>query len=166
MIQKKVCMLGGFAVGKTSMVQRFVSSMFSDKYLTTVGVKIDKKVVETEGQAVTMMLWDLAGEDEYQKIQTSYLRGAAGYLLVIDGTRISTLETARSIRERIEMELGQLPFVLAVNKADLKSDWEFEEADCAELLEEGWMVTETSAKTGKGIEQAFLDLAAAMIDRG
>ncbi len=163
MIQKKICMLGGFAVGKTSMVQQFVSSLFSEKYLTTVGVKIDKKVVDISGRAVTMMLWDLAGEDGFQKIQTSYLRGAAGYLLVVDGTRRSTLETAFEIQERIEMELGPLPFVIAMNKVDLKADWEFTDEDFAKVCKLGCTTIETSAKTGDGIENAFVKLATSIL---
>ena len=163
MIQKKICMLGGFAVGKTSMVQQFVSSIFSEKYLTTVGVKIDKKVVDVAGRSVTMMLWDLAGEDEFQRIQTSYLRGAAGYLLVTDGTRRSTLDIAFDIQERIEMELGPVPFVVALNKKDLKAEWELDEKDFAKLDELGWTTIETSAMTGEGIEQVFASLASTIL---
>ena len=129
MIQKKICMLGAFAVGKTSMVQQFVSSLFSEKYLTTVGVKIDKKVLEVAGRTVTLMIWDLAGEDQFQKIQSSYLRGTSGYLLVVDGTRRNTLEAAFEIQGRIEREIGPVPFVLIVNKIDLKADWEIESED-------------------------------------
>ena len=82
MIQKKVCMVGTSGVGKTSLVAKFVHSMFSDKYLTTVGVKIDKKTVAVDGNEVMLMIWDLAGDDGYQRLQTSYLRGTSGYLLV------------------------------------------------------------------------------------
>ena len=71
MLHKKICMLGSFSVGKTSLILRFVQSIFSDRYLTTVGVKIDKKVISVDGQDVTLMLWDLYGEDEYQKIRMS-----------------------------------------------------------------------------------------------
>jgi GTPase SAR1 family protein len=78
MIQKKVCMLGSFSVGKTSLVRRFVESMFSDAYLTTVGVKIDKKPLQVEGNDLTLMLWDIYGEDDFQKMRMSYLRGARG----------------------------------------------------------------------------------------
>ena len=70
MIQKKICMLGGFAVGKTSLVARYVTSMFSEKYLTTVGVKIDKKQVAVDGRDVTLMLWDIYGQDDFQDVQT------------------------------------------------------------------------------------------------
>jgi len=73
MIQKKICMLGGFAVGKTSLVARYVSSIFSDKYLSTVGVKIDKKQLNVDGKDVTMMLWDIYGQDDFQTVQPSQL---------------------------------------------------------------------------------------------
>ena len=98
MIQKKVCMVGTSGVGKTSLVAKFVHSMFSDKYLTTVGVKIDKKTVTVDGNEVMLMIWDLAGDDDYQRLQTSYLRGTSGYLLVADGTRHVTLDQAIEIR--------------------------------------------------------------------
>jgi small GTP-binding protein len=68
MIQKKVCMLGTSGVGKTSLVAKFVHSIFSDKYLTTVGVKIDKKTVTVDGNEVMLMIWDLAGDDDYQRL--------------------------------------------------------------------------------------------------
>jgi GTPase SAR1 family protein len=94
MIQKKICMLGSFAVGKTSLIRRFVESIYSEAYHTTVGVKIDKRVVRHNDSDVTLVLWDLYGEDEFQKMRWPYLRGAAGYLLVADGTRRNTLEKA------------------------------------------------------------------------
>ena len=87
MIQKKVCMIGASGVGKTSLVAKFVHSIFSEKYLTTVGVKIDKKTVKVGDDDVMLMLWDLAGDDDFQRLQTSYLRGTSGFLLVADGTR-------------------------------------------------------------------------------
>ena len=99
-LQKKICMLGGFSVGKTSLVKRFVESVFSETYLTTVGVKIDKKTVVLSDRIVNLILWDLAGEDNISSLRMSYLRGAAGYVLVADGTRRSTLNVALSLRER------------------------------------------------------------------
>src|SRR6202007_355940 len=100
-LQKKLCMLGRFSVGKTSLVKRFVSSVFSDAYLTTVGVKIDKKTVDLGERAVNLILWDVAGEDDVSTVRMSYLRGSAGYVLVADGTRLSTLEVALSLRARV-----------------------------------------------------------------
>ena len=163
MIKKKICMLGAFAVGKTSLVQRFVKSIFSEKYLTTVGVKIDKKSMTVGDQAVDLILWDIYGEDEFQKVQTSYLRGAAGYFLVVDGTRRSTLETAFSLRERAEEAIGQVPFVLVFNKSDLQNGWEITPETIDALSKDHAVVIRTSAKTGEGVEEAFLALASMML---
>ena len=113
MIQKKICMLGGFAVGKTSLVSRFVSSIFSDKYLTTIGVKIDRKSVVIDETTINLVIWDVAGEDEFQTVQRSYLRGSSGYLLVADGTRASTFETACSLQQKAEETAGRASHSIA-----------------------------------------------------
>ncbi len=118
MIQKKICMLGTYAVGKTSLVRRFVESIYSDNYLTTVGVKIDKKMVQVQAQQVMLMLWDIQGEESAAALQRSYLRGTAGYLLVADGTRNDTLYTALSIQSETQETVGAAPFLLLLNKAD------------------------------------------------
>jgi small GTP-binding protein len=159
MIKKKICMLGIFAVGKTSLVQRFVKSIFSEKYLTTVGVKIDKKTLNVGNQVVDLMLWDLHGEDEFQKLQISYLRGASGYFLVADGTRASTLDGVLRLKETVDKALGKIPFLLLVNKLDLLDEWAVDEGRLARLLEEDWTILKTSAKSGQGVEEAFLALA-------
>ena len=163
MIQKKICMLGGFGVGKTSLVSRYVHSLFSDQYLTTVGVKIEKKAVDLGTDRVDLMIWDLYGEDDFQKIRTSYLRGSSGFLLVADGTRRSTLATAIALQETAERAAGHVPFLLLVNKADLSERWEIDDAALAHLKGNGWQVLRTSAKTGLEVETAFADLSRAML---
>ena len=157
--QKKVCMLGAFSVGKTSLVKRFVQSIFSETYLTTVGVKIDKKNVELSDRIVTLILWDLAGEDDIASLRMSYLRGAAGCVLVADGTRPSTLEVALSLSRRVEADFGPLPFVLLLNKNDLQADWAIRDDEIEGLRRDGWWVRSTSARTGEGVEDAFGTLA-------
>jgi small GTP-binding protein len=159
LIQKKVCMLGAFAVGKTSLVSQFVRSIFSDKYHSSVGVKVDKKLVVMGDEQVDLLLWDLYGEDEFQKIRPSYLRGSAGYVLVADGTRRETLDRAVALQSRAEEAVGKVPFVLMVNKADLTDKWEVDGEALAELGSRGWSGFQTSAKTGAGVEDAFLTLA-------
>ena len=163
MIQKKVCMLGGFAVGKTSLVSRFVRSIFSEKYLTTVGVKIDKKMVAADGKEVTLVLWDINGQDEFQDVQESYLRGTSGYLLVVDGTRRATLETAAKLQEKAEAVAGNVPFVVVLNKSDLATEWQVDERGIVKFAEQGWTIVRTSAKTGEGVEETFLKLTLAML---
>jgi small GTP-binding protein len=165
MIQKKICMLGGFAVGKTSLVARYVTSLFSEKYLTTVGVKIDKKQVALDGRDVTLMLWDIYGQDDFQDVQTTQLRGMSGYLLVVDGTRRATLETARQVQAKAAAAVGAVPFILLLNKSDLSAQWEIDEQAFFKLAEQGWHVIRTSAKTGEGVEEAFMALTRAMLGR-
>lgn len=163
MIQKKVCLIGAFAVGKTSLMARFIKSLYSDQYLTTVGVKVDKKTVTVNGQEVTLIVWDLAGEDEFQKVQMAYMRGAAGYLLVADGTRRSTIETARMLKDRVAEALGSLPFIFLINKCDLTSEWEVDDQTITELQNSGWRVVKSSALTGEGVEDAFARLAESIL---
>ena len=166
MIQKKICMLGSFAVGKTSLVAQFLTKGFSEKYHTTIGVKIDKKTVEVADATVDLILWDIQGEDSTQQLYLSYLRGVSGYLLVVDGTRRSTLTTAINIQSTVASLLGpQVPFVVLVNKQDLESEWEVKESDLQELAERSWYVAKTSAKTGEEVEQAFLRLASQVMQR-
>jgi small GTP-binding protein len=164
-IQKKICMLGAYAVGKTSLVARFVRSIFSEKYHSTVGVKIDKKTVTIGEQEASLILWDLAGEDELYQVRMSYLRGSAGYLLVADGMRRSTLEKAIELQQRAENEIGKVPFILVINKLDLIENWEITEADVSGLSGREWQVVSTSAKTGVGVEEVFRLLASQTLDQ-
>src|SRR3984885_8979500 len=133
MLQRKVCILGGFGVGKTSLVRRYVQSIFSDTYLTTIGVKIEKKTVNVGAADVALILWDIAGEDEVTTIRTSYLRGAAGYFLVVDVTRGETLEVAKSIQTRVTSEIGSVPFLFLFNKTDLRKQWDIPEQSVEDL---------------------------------
>ena len=158
MIQKKVCMLGSFGVGKTSLVARFVQGIFSTKYQSTVGVKIDKREMKVGDKDVLLMLWDLAGEDSRSQAQTSYLKGAAGYFLVVDGTWSESLATAKSIHKRALETVGEIPFMLIVNKSDLWDKWQITSPDLEKLEAEGWKIQLTSAKTGVGVEEMFTRL--------
>lgn len=156
-------MLGAAAVGKTSLVARYVRSIFSEKYHSTIGVKIDKKTVQHGDKAVNLILWDIYGEDQFQQVQTSYLRGASGYLLVADGTRPDTLDTALVLRGRVHDSVGDLPFRLLINKSDLTDQWALSEAVLEPLREQGWQIIRTSAKTGEGVEKAFVSLTEEML---
>ena len=164
MIQKKVCMLGAFAVGKTSLVARYVHSIFSDKYLTTVGVKIEKRTVDLGDRQVNLVIWDLYGDDAFQRLRMSYLRGSAGYLLVVDGTRRETLDTALGLDDTVEHEIGRVPRLLVLNKADLEPSWELDAGDLSDLSARGWRVIRTSAKTGAGVDETFETLARLVVN--
>jgi small GTP-binding protein len=135
-------------------------AFFLDRYLTTVGVKISKKALQVGDQEWHLILWDLAGEDEFLQIRTSYLRGSSGYLLVVDGTRRATLDTAVGIQQRITEAVGNVPFVMLFNKSDLESEWDVTNEAMAEVTQRGWSWLKTSAKTGVGVEEAFRMLVA------
>lgn len=163
MLQKKICLLGSFAVGKTSLIRRYVDSIFSEAYQTTLGVKIDKKVVSVDDDAVSLIVWDVQGEDHSQDILPAYLQGMAGYLLVVDPTREYTMSNAWLLRSQIEEAVGSTPFVLALNKCDLKQEWTID-PNILEYLQEGAIATiETSALTGAGVEKCFESLADALL---
>lgn len=164
MIQKKICLLGGFAVGKTSLIRRFVTNLFSDTYQTTIGVTIEKKTLRVADQDVTLMIWDLYGEDDFQKMRESYLRGSAGYILVADGLRRSTLDTAESLHQLAQSTLGPVPFVLIVNKVDQHKEWEIDEATLSRLRHNGWLVLTGSAKTGDGVPDLFVQLTQKLLE--
>jgi len=157
-------MLGAFAVGKTSLVQQYVNSIFSEKYHTTIGVKIDQKMVELLGNKVNLILWDIHGEDEFQKVKSSYLNGASGYFLVIDGTRHYTIETARKLHSLAEETIGGKPFIVMINKYDLKDEWEISPEAIAEMQSFGWHTMLTSAKDDMGVDESFLKLAKRMLE--
>lgn len=159
MIQKKIAMLGMYAVGKTSLVRRFVSSIFDEKYHTTIGVKIDKKIVKVKDEDVMLMLWDVAGAEDHFTVPTSFIRGSAGYLVVIDVTRAETLDRGFELISQVEKELGKLPFVVILNKIDLTDQWQLRDEHIARLTQLGCAVIRCSALTGECVEEAFQTLA-------
>jgi small GTP-binding protein len=163
MITKKICMLGAFAVGKTALVQRYVHSIFSDRYLSTVGVKISKKNLLLNNQEISLVLWDLEGKDAYTEVNISYLRGTMGFFVVADGTRRDTLDTALNLRTLALNLTGPVPHCLLLNKSDLSSTWEISGEELAALGEGGLDIFETSAKTGLGVEESFASLAKGML---
>jgi small GTP-binding protein len=161
-VQKKICLLGASGVGKTSLVRRFVTTLFDDKYLTTIGVKVDKKMVRVRDEDVTLMLWDVAGAEEHFSVPSSYVRGAAGYLLVLDATRPETVDAAREIADRVARDVGSLPSVVVINKIDLDGQQKLRHDDPNVLSFGARAVLRSSAKTGEGVEAAFMHLAEAV----
>ncbi len=164
MIQKKVCMIGVFGVGKTSMVKQYVHSLFSVKYHSTVGVKIDRKVVDVDGEPVTLVLWDIAGKDADEDIPPSYVRGAHAVIFVVDMTRRETWAELPALSALVEQTVGVVPTVVALNKADLPEQWAMRPDEEAQLVAQ-WNALRTSAKTGEGVEEVFLRIARAVRER-
>ena len=156
----KLCLLGDFGVGKTSLVARFVHSTFSEKYLTTIGVKVDTKEIERPGHAACrLVIWDIAGRSQLDALNMTYLRGASALLLVADGTRERSLHAALGLLMQARTLLPEAAVVLAVNKLDLIEQWEVAPAAIAELRR-SLPVHETSARSGEGVEAVFAEIAA------
>jgi len=166
-LTSKICVVGDFAVGKTSVVERFVNNHFSDKYLSTVGVKIDTKEIEFPELRVTqkLVIWDVAGADRFGPMELSYLRGANGYIFVADGTRPATLRSVETIHAQIEEKYGPAPGVVLLNKRDLVSEWDISDGRVDELSARYGFVCRTSAKTGDEVEQAMVRLGEMIVER-
>lgn len=154
-ISKKIALLGKFGVGKSSLVKRYVYQKFDESYLTTIGVKVDKKVVDIDGVHLNMLIWDIAGETDMSKIPLQYKMGSHGVLLVFDVTRPSSYseieEDIRSLRE----SLPDAAIQVIGNKVDLLSETQLDEFKNKMTLEN---VIYTSAKTGESVDNAFTRL--------
>ena len=164
--QKKICLIGSYAVGKTNLVSRYVHGVFNDIYLTTRGVKVENKLTVADEERISLVIWDIHGEDAFQKINRTYLRGSSALLFVADGTRPGTLDKVLSLRrETMKLVEGNVPSALAINKVDLKDDWEISEGMLRAVREQDWNVAETSAKSGQSVSAIFEQLVEQMSER-
>jgi len=156
-------MVGSFAVGKSSLVKRFVHESFTGEYYTTVGVKIDRKTIQVGPQSMDFILWDLNGEDAFQSVQMSYLRGMHGYFLVIDGTRKATVDVAMQLDHKIQDAFGPTPRICAINKKDLLTEWELDESTTQSMSLPERPMIHTSASSGEGVEELFQQMGTMLL---
>ena len=159
-ISKKIILVGSFGVGKTSLMGRFVHHKFSEQYLSTLGVKIDKKVINIDDTELTMLLWDIAGEITQSKVPQSYFLGAAGIIFVFDLTRSSTYLNLASELEYLHKILPGVPYCIAGNKKDLLEDGALEKIKNELPIPCDFF---TSARTGEHVEEIFTALGKKMI---
>lgn len=150
----KVVLLGAPGVGKTSLVARYVHSVFSEEHKSTLGVKVDRRTVALEDKTVAMLIWDMHGETEGLDVPANYLSGAAAAIVVVDSTRLETVDIARGLGERFSESSPDAKVTYVANKADLEGDPEA----LAEKLA-GVDVHPTSAKSGEGVEELFVIIA-------
>ncbi len=165
---KKICLLGDFAVGKTSLVRRFVYNLFDDKYISTIGVKVSRKTVAVMTQdgvaELTMMIWDLAGNEEFDHIRASYMRGSAGAVLVCDLTRPSSLIQLRENVTHLRTVVKEPRLILAANKVDLVDERQISEQEIQAIAQElDLPYLYTSAKTEEGVEELFRTLGSRLL---
>lgn len=172
-LKAKICLLGEARVGKTSLIRKFVLNEFDDRYLTTVGTNVSKKVIQLPipqaGLTVDMdlVIWDIMGQRDYRDLLTDrYFEGAQGLLAVADLTQMETLHALYDWIDRADRVASQVPVVLAMNKADLvPSSEEAERAarTLADAFRGDFLMT--SAKTGANVEKAFTRLAALIAEK-
>ncbi len=169
----KVCLVGNPAVGKTSLVRRYVLSAFDDKYLTTIGTKVSKKQLHVldPGQGldaeVDLMIWDIMGQPGFREVlKDAYFFDAKGVLAVADVTRRDTLTDLSSWIRAVEGVTGKVPIVVAINKSDLGGEAQFTQAEAVQAAESlGADILMTSAKMGTNVEEAFRRLGARVLQR-
>jgi small GTP-binding protein len=154
-IQRKVCLLGDYSVGKTSLVRRFVEGQFDDKYLSTIGVRISRRTMMRGDKEINLLIWDLAGAQEFNT-QSSYLVGVTAALIVCDLTRQETLSSYAKYAQQVWAINRAAPLIFVGNKMDMTNARVITDAELhasSELLRGDYMLT--SAKTGQGVEAAF-----------
>lgn len=167
-LSKKVCLLGDFAVGKTSLVRRFVYDLFDDKYISTIGVKVSRKTLAVPTQdggvvELTMMLWDLAGSEDFGQIRGSYMRGASGAILVCDLTRRETLESLAAYLNDLHQVSPSAMAIVVANKSDSPEQQVLlqQVQDAAAALNASYFIT--SARTGESVEEMFRQLSRMLV---
>ncbi len=151
----KVVLTGSYGVGKTSLFNQFLSKNFSDQYLTTIGVKVDKKVLEVNGQSISILLWDIAGDQDQQKVPSSYFFGASAIIFVIDLTRPSTYSNLDENLKYLKTILPNAQFKIVANKKDL-----VQESEILKIIQDlnHDIDLVTSAKTGENVEELFMTI--------
>jgi len=155
MVSKKIILTGSFGVGKTSLFNQFIFNRFSDKYLTTIGVKVNKKTLKINGRELSMLLWDVAGEVTQDKVPKSYFLGASGIIYVFDLSRPSTYSNLEEdLKYLQELVPGSLIKIVG-NKLDLVNQEGI--SKIMGDISRPWDIL-TCAKTGENVEELFIGL--------
>jgi small GTP-binding protein len=169
-IKRKILLLGDGAVGKTSLIRKFVLDKFNDKYIATIGTKVTKKELEisTEDEKfyLTLMIWDILGQKDYKSIQARSFKGADGVILVADFTREETLGSLEEYwLAVIANRIPSLQMVFVANKSDLKKEAQFTMKDLQKMAAKyDAEFFSSSAKTGENVEKLFITLGKKLIE--
>ncbi len=157
---KKVVLVGHFGVGKSSLMRRFVQNTFSDNYIVTIGVHILKKEIKIEELNLTLVIWDIEGKDDIQKVRSSYLLGTSGFIYVIDPTRSQTYERFNEEIDFLKTNYPTSKIVSVANKSDLIDIEEFKKLLDQENISIDYFA---SAKEGIEVENLFQTIGLKMV---
>lgn len=160
-VAKKICLIGRFAVGKTSLVKQYIDNQFSEKYKTTVGVSISTKKIKVDDIDLSLVIWDIAGFEQ-DSHYIHYLRGVQGLIWVLDGTEPESFNILDAISKSLP-EINQIPSLCFINKHDLIKQWLIGEKEMQKLEKTFQIIFKTSAKTGENVESGFKQLAEMLI---
>ncbi|MFZ1400393.1 MAG: Rab family GTPase [Candidatus Promineifilaceae bacterium] len=159
-VQKKICLLGDFAVGKTSLIRRYVEERFDESYLSTIGVHMSRKRLERPNHFLDFFIWDLVGGEDFHKIGRNYLLGAAGALIVCDLTRPETLPKLAYYAEQMRAVNETAVLIFIGNKVDLATERAISDDELHQAITPlAHTFLQTSAKTGENVNNAFYQLA-------
>ncbi|AIO01099.1 ras-related protein rab-2a, putative [Leishmania panamensis] len=162
----KYIIIGDSGVGKSCLLLQFTDKRFEPLHDLTIGVEFGARLISIQGRSVKLQIWDTAGQESFRSITRSYYRGASGALLVYDVTRRDTFTHLQSWLEDAKANANTaLVIMLIGNKCDLDSKRQVsrEEGE-AFARSNGLMFMETSAKTSKNVDDAFLQTAALIYD--
>lgn len=171
-MKAKICLVGEPAVGKTSLIRRYVLDEFDDEYIATMGAKVTKKEVEISNErvgnlTVSLLIWDIMGDKGFRELyKEAFFHGAQGVIAVCDVTRGESLSGLRSWIDLVSNVAGNIPTHFLGNKMDLKEGIVITESDVKRIsdsYESSYFLT--SAKTGENVEKAFLEVARRVIEK-
>ncbi|KXJ15994.1 ras-related protein Rab-23 [Exaiptasia diaphana] len=161
----KVVVVGNGAVGKSSMIQRYCKGIFTKDYKKTIGVDFLERQISINGEDVRLMLWDTAGQEEFDAITKAYYRGAQACALVFSTVDRDSVDSIESWKSKVEVECGNIPMVVVQNKIDL-IDQAVVQPDEAESLAKKLRLKfyRTSVKEDLNVNDVFKYLAETHLD--
>ena len=161
-ISKKIILTGSFGVGKSSLFLQFIEGRFDERYLTTIGVKVDKKTIEIDGRELSMLIWDIAGEVTQDKVPFSYFMGANGIIYVFDLTRETTIKSIDADLAYLKKMLPNAAYKTVGNKKDMLTETQLSSFEDNYGFQPDLF---TSAKTGENVEDIFRALGVDLLEQ-